>query len=75
MVYYIIACHKENQGQMLGENDVEQLVKTQVLGAGRQGLGECYALTNSVSKRKYRPHICKKNRLTKPNSKWDHLTS
>ena len=27
MVYYIIACHKENQGQMVSEEGVEQMVQ------------------------------------------------
>jgi hypothetical protein len=49
MVYYIIACHKEQSGQMISENAVEQIVQTQVLGSGSKALGECYALTNSVS--------------------------
>ena len=49
MVYYIIACHKEQNGTMIDEKAVEQMVQTQVLGSGRQVLGECYALTNSVS--------------------------
>jgi len=50
MVYYIIACHKEQNGTMIDEKAVEQMVQTQVLGSGRQVLGECYALTNSIDK-------------------------
>ena len=47
MVYYIIACHKEQNGQQVGEDGVYKLVNDNVLQGGR--MGECFPLTNSVS--------------------------
>jgi len=42
MVYYIVACHKEDKN----EQEVEQIVKTQVLkdNNGRD-IGKCFSLT------------------------------
>lgn len=49
MVYYIIACHKEIEGEPADEHKIESMVHNDVLGSGRSSLGECYSLTQSVS--------------------------
>jgi hypothetical protein len=45
MVFYIIACHKEN----LRESQVADIVKNQVLRENNRNLGELYDLTEGVS--------------------------
>ena len=49
MVYYIIACHKEIEGEPADEHKIESMVHNDVLGSGRSSLGECYSLTQGVS--------------------------
>ena len=45
MVYYIIACDKEGQDG----DEIEQLIRSQVIVDGGRPLGELYSLQNSVS--------------------------
>lgn len=53
MVYYIIACHKEDK-QCRTEQDIEAIVKNQVLRDGGRNLGEVFSLTESVIKTEFK---------------------
>jgi len=50
MVYYIIACHKDDHS----ENQTAQIIKGEVLQDNGRSLGEVYELTNGVDKSQFK---------------------